>query len=602
MAREYDSTEYRKNRRIVLEGSPMCAYCRRRKADTVDHVVEVDRGGDSSLSNLVPCCRTCNSRKGQDYLTRKNASRLAGRDAAVEAAETQRANARSFLDDTPLPPRATRKEISLEEQEGTEKTGHDLGESPPIGRDTPRLSTSGYGEDSFGPLVVEWARKFLGVDLFPWQRLHLDALLAKDPRSILAGDPVPDLYHRESFAGTGRQQGKTTLAAALLGWWLTDFAGMRGKPQSVLNSAHKLHRAEDVARLLFPILEEYFGGKPMWSAGRMTCTLPDRSKWEVSAAVPSSAHGGSYDLIVADEVWSVAPTVVFDGYRPSQIARKSPLLAMYSTAGDESSTLLLQLREQGLAAIDSGKPSRSLFQEWSIPPEVDPMDRRYWGYPNPSLGRSITMEALELAAAGPDKSSFMRGHLNVYLASAKSWLPSVGAWEKCQFDGPIPSGGILAIDSSVDSQRFVGVRSAPFEDGTVGTTVEFIVDNEPEMWREVERVLEDRTVKLAVTPTLELHVPEHYKERSTVVGHGEISKYTSLVRTMIAEKRIRSTREEMFHQHVARAVGVKTSTGFIVSSQKSVGPIELCRVMIWSVALASVPVRTRKPTIASAKR
>jgi hypothetical protein len=449
---------------------------------------------------------------------------------------------------------------------------------------------------------VEWARKYLGIELFPWQQLHLQALLAKDPKSLLAGDPVPDLYHRESFAGTARQQGKTTLAASVLGWWLTDFAGMRGKPQSVLNSAHKLHRAEDVARLLFPILEEYFGGKPMWSAGRMTLTLPDRSKWEVAAAVPSSAHGGSYDLIMADEVWHVAPTVIFDGYRPAQIARRSPLLAMYSTAGDESSSLLLQIKEQGLSAIDSGKPTRALFQEWSIPPEVDPMDRRFWRFANPSLGRSITLEALELAAAGPDKSSFMRGHLNVYLASAKSWLPSVGAWEKCQFDGPIPSGGILAIDNSVDSQRFVGVRSAPFEDGTVGTTVEFIVDNEPEMWDEVERVLSDRAVKLAVTPSLELHVPEHYKERSTVVGHGEISKYTSLVRTMIAEKRIRATREEMLHQHVARAVGVKTSTGYIVSSQKSVGPIELCRVMIWSVALASVPVRTRKPTIASAKR
>jgi 5-methylcytosine-specific restriction endonuclease McrA len=87
MPREYDSAEYRKNRKIILEGSPYCYYCRRRKADTVDHVVEVDRGGTSELENMVPCCRTCNSRKGQDYLTRKNASRLAGRDEAVEAAE-----------------------------------------------------------------------------------------------------------------------------------------------------------------------------------------------------------------------------------------------------------------------------------------------------------------------------------------------------------------------------------------------------------------------------------------------------------------------------------------------------------------------------------
>jgi hypothetical protein len=378
---------------------------------------------------------------------------------------------------------------------------------------------------------------------------------------------------------------------------------MRGKPQNVLNSAHKLHRAEEVARYLFPILEEYFDGKPMWSAGRMCLTMPDRSKWEVTAAVPSSAHGGSYDLIAADEIWHVAPTVVFDGYRPSQIARRSPLLAMFSTAGDESSTLLLQVREQGLKNIDRKTPTPALFMEWSIPPTVDPFDERYWKFSNPSLGHgTITLDALRGQAAGPDKSSFLRGHLNLYLSSAKSWLPTIDAWEKCQFDGPIPPGGVLAIEHGVDTQQLVGTRAAAFEDGTVGVTVEFVLDNESEMWDKITEIMEDRSIKLAGPPSLEIHVPELLRARWTTVGHGEIIKWTSVVRTMIAEQRIKATKEEMFHQHVARAVGVKTTTGYIVSSQKSSGPIELCRTMIWSVALASVPLTRRKPRIATARK
>jgi hypothetical protein len=493
----------------------------------------------------------------------------------------------------------SRKEISLREGKDSERDGHDFAGDPEIGHDRPRLETLSIGEDSYGPLVVEWARKYLQVDLFPWQRYALDRMLTTKETPDMA---VADLYHRESFCGTGRQNGKTLLVSSLLGWWLTDFAAMRGKPQNVLNSAHKLHRAEEVARYLFPILEEYFGGKPMWSAGRMSLTMPDRSKWEVSAAVNSSAHGGSYDLIAADEIWHVAPTVVMDGYRPSQIARRSPLLAMFSTAGDESSSLLLQIREQGLANIDARKPTPALFMEWSIPPTVDPFDSRYWRFSNPSLGHgTITLEALRVAAAGPDKSSFLRGHLNLYLSSAKSWLPTIDAWEKCQFDGPIPAGGVLAIEHSVDAQRLVGTRASAFEDGTVGVTVEFVVDNEAEMWDNVTRIMEDRTVKLAGPPSLEIHVPELLRTRWNTVGHGEIMKWTSVVRTMIAEQRIRSTREEMFHQHVARAVGVKTATGYIVSSQKSSGPIELCRTMIWCVALASIPQTKRKPRIATAR-
>ncbi len=42
-----------------------CAYCGRPSHDlTPDHITPLSRGGHNTLSNIVPACRTCNSRKG----------------------------------------------------------------------------------------------------------------------------------------------------------------------------------------------------------------------------------------------------------------------------------------------------------------------------------------------------------------------------------------------------------------------------------------------------------------------------------------------------------------------------------------------------------
>lgn len=42
----------------------MCAYCRKNKADTIDHVTPLTKGGTNDVGNLVPACFSCNSKKG----------------------------------------------------------------------------------------------------------------------------------------------------------------------------------------------------------------------------------------------------------------------------------------------------------------------------------------------------------------------------------------------------------------------------------------------------------------------------------------------------------------------------------------------------------
>jgi 5-methylcytosine-specific restriction endonuclease McrA len=67
-----------------LDGVTLCAYGCGRVAVTGDHITPRSKGGEDTEENYAPCCRTCNSRKGnrpaprsairtQEHITRMNA-------------------------------------------------------------------------------------------------------------------------------------------------------------------------------------------------------------------------------------------------------------------------------------------------------------------------------------------------------------------------------------------------------------------------------------------------------------------------------------------------------------------------------------------------
>ena len=451
------------------------------------------------------------------------------------------------------------------------------------GSERPRLELGNVGAITYGDLVAEWAETYMQVSLMSWQVYALNGLLS-------AASPG-EFVHRRGLISTARQQGKSVLLTALIGWYLTTMPSIVGRPVNILSTANMLDRAEGIFANLAPILKETFGAKISQVVGRKSVIL-NGSKWEIRAA-SIRLHGGSYDLVVADEVFDIPSDVIETAILPTMIAKPNPLFAMFSTAGDANSDYMLSVREEALQSLDTGETGDLYFAEWSLPPECDPRDERFWGYPNPALGTTVTMAALRAAAK---KDYFLRAHLNQWITARGAWLDP-GVWAKGATSQPFPSGpSFLAVDTSLDDSTYYGVRAA-MVGGQVIVDVAFVCDSEDAMWEQIAVYMADHQCTLAVTPTLEIHVPQNMRHRYIMVGYGELLKWSSLMQKMILEGKVLHTGSRMLEEHVQRAVMVKTAQGAVLSSQKSPGPIALCRLAVFAACLISRPMARQKPTL-----
>jgi hypothetical protein len=572
MGKEHNTPTYKANRQRLLATKPPCTYCGQ-PATEADHIIPVMHGGDSNLDNLTPACKQCNSRRGNRTRQANDQARIKARNQAM-----QQHGQNGFLPSKRLTPTP----ISIV------STSSDQNELAQTGRDQPRLET--VWDDRHGSLATElggWSERFLNTTLMPWQLRALAGLTA------LRDDGR--FQHRLGLVSTARQNGKTTALACLVGHFLTMEPLRRGQPVTVLSTAHRLDVAVELFRKLAELLETQFGAKVTWAYGRNEVRMPDGSRWLVKAASPSVGHGLSVDLVVADEIWDISTDAIDQGLLPTMRARPNPLMAMWSTAGTESSTVFLRYREQGLRQIDSGKQGPLYMAEWSPPPDLDPMTPAAWLFGNPAVSRTLQMETIAAEAQSPDRAAFLRASVNLWVASDRAWVRP-GQWPELQID-EIPPGGIIAVESSLDDSRYFGVRAVPLGDGRIGVTVAFHVDTIAQCVAAIQQLAADPKIAFAVSPTIELHLPPSLERRYQVVGYGELLRYTPAVKNMIEERTLRHTGEQMLAEHVQRAVAVRSQGSMALSSQRSPGPIELARCMVWAAALAARPTVVGKPMI-----
>ena len=106
---------------------------------------------------------------------------------------------------------------------------------------------------------------------------------------------------------------------------------------------------------------------------------------------------------------------------------------------------------------------------------------------------------------------------------------------------------------------------------------------------ELLRLGREKTVRHMASHVSHVGVHDH--------GFNNVSTYGNL-RRLILEGRLRHDGSNALAEHVGRAVAVKTQNSTVLSSQKSPGPIELARCMVWAAAIAARPTQKVKPAFA----
>ena len=85
--------QFRQDIRYSFGG--LCAYCRVRRANTIDHLKPRTAGGSDLRSNLLPCCVECNHSKGSElnwleWFQRQQFYNEVARDLIIEWSENRR--------------------------------------------------------------------------------------------------------------------------------------------------------------------------------------------------------------------------------------------------------------------------------------------------------------------------------------------------------------------------------------------------------------------------------------------------------------------------------------------------------------------------------
>jgi len=224
------------------------------------------------------------------------------------------------------------------------------------------------------------------MPLMPWQEFVLKDMLTVDKKG--------NWIRKTNLILVARQNGKTHLARMLI------LAHLIKWNTNVLIMSSNRSMALDTFRQVTHLLEtnenlKEFVKQIRHANGTESIEMLSGARLDVVAATRDGSRGRSVNgLLYIDEVREITE----DGFRaatPTTRAHPNSQTLLTSNAGDAFSTVLNDLRER---AIDY--PPKSFgFYEYSAPQYCKITDRDAWALANPSLGYTITEEAIEEAIA-----------------------------------------------------------------------------------------------------------------------------------------------------------------------------------------------------------
>jgi phage terminase large subunit-like protein len=228
--------------------------------------------------------------------------------------------------------------------------------------------------------------EIIKMPLLPWQEHVLKDMLTVDAKG--------KWIRKTNLLLIARQNGKTHLARMLI---LTHLIKWE---TNVLIMSSNRSMALDTFRQVTDILENNdhlkgFVKQIRYANGTESIEMLNGTRLDVVAATRDGSRGRSVNgLLFIDEVREITE----EGFRaatPVTRAHPNSHTLLCSNAGDAFSTVLNDLRERAI----SYPPKSFGFYEYSAPQYCRIDDRSAWAMANPSLGYTITEEAIEEAIA-----------------------------------------------------------------------------------------------------------------------------------------------------------------------------------------------------------
>jgi hypothetical protein len=282
---------------------------------------------------------------------------------------------------------------------------------------------------SWGPAVADYARSVLGIELDRWQRIALNRALAYGADGLLV--------HRTYLISVPRQNGKTAIVRALIGWALTNLQGPDWR--MILGVAHDRRQAGLPYRALLadlaPLAKRY--GPPGRGGLALTRYLGIRSGMHgryreyhiASREARDAIRGESVDLAPFDEVRTQRDHDTWSALEPTLTARPDPLVVATSTAGDDRSVLLREWWERGVRIIEGAEPVGTFGMTWyAAPDDLPPDDPKAWRIASPAVAAGrLSLAPIHDSFRSLSASAFRMERLNLWADAVDEWLPA-GVW------------------------------------------------------------------------------------------------------------------------------------------------------------------------------
>lgn len=324
---------------------------------------------------------------------------------------------------------------------------------------------------SYGPRVIEWSKRELGLTFGAWQAHAITKALRHRRNG--------DLIARTVLLSTARQNGKTVIVRGVLGWFLAEgqklppFAGW----SEMLAAAHDAPQARIAYNYVRRDVENNAALRARTRTTQWAGIRAGNLDFDTVTGQPGSARGKSAGLIAWDEMLTQRDWDMWEALGPTQSAQRSPLMLLTSTAGHADSVVLRAFYDRLKRQASGAEAADPTFYGawWESEDDGAALDWDQIAQANPGLGDGrLTKQAILTDYSILPADGWRRERLNHFIDTTADSAISPTTWAACRTTAPLDglSGPFaLGVDIQPGWERATICAAGMRADGRIGVEV-----------------------------------------------------------------------------------------------------------------------------------